>query len=477
MTRSRRPRCGLVLFRSLRFEGIGKETRDGPYEARLEREARNLIDRLSTDLDIVYPGMVTSRAEVIQVIKTLVNEQVDCVITGFMSWSEDSGWMRFLRDMPEIPTLFYLPTSRDVGLEDGESSDFLVRFVTGSQLVGALQGGVSIKRMGRRFRVVVDDGSQEALRRISVFGLASKANTVLRAARIGLLQSFNEVMWSTYVDPLEFFAQVGPELTFVSFDVLKEAIDAVADTHVEQYVAGLKDRYQVLGSVDEKKLFESARASIAVANLARTMALDAVVVNDVDRELHRKIGLRPGFYHSSFNEDSSILAPEGDVGVATLMLALRVMTDRHVNLVEPFYLDVENSSFAAGHHGVTDHTDERFRENVVISPDVRYEDAPFKYAGAPFAWYRYPPGVTTLAHFSECGGNYRIVSSVARSMPGEHVLPGYSHSIFKVEGRVDRLFEDIITAGTTQHFAAVGGDVTRELAELAFVAGFEHLEV
>ncbi len=476
MKKLTKPKCGLLLLESVRFQGLGKRTAGGTYDSRVEEKAKSLVKKLSGKFDIIYPGMISSKEGVENIIKLFVAQDVDFIVTAFMSWSEDFAWVRFLRDMPDIPIIFYLPAEKDTEFKD-INEDNLIRFLSSGGLVGTLEGSGSVKRMDKRVRVIVDTDSKEILSRINAFGLAAKARNVLKHSRFGLVSRFNEIMWSTYVDPYNFFVKVGPELTFISYNLLKETIDKVPDKETNRYVKHLKKEYKLLDDVDEKLLFESAKASLGLVHLATGLGLDAVVLNDVDMELFKTIGLRPGFYHPHFNEKLSILSPEGDVGTATLMLAIKIMTKKHINFVEPFYIDAKNNSFAAGHAGPNDHTDNRFKGNVLIAPDARFKGQPFKFAGAPFAWYRIPAGLKTFAHFSECKGNYKIITFLAESLPGKHILNGYSHSIFKASMPVEELFEKILDIGSTQHFTVVDGDINNELREFAFIAGFEYHSV
>jgi len=474
-----KPRCGLVLLESLKFkeENIGKQTPRGTYNNRLKQKAKILTDSLSKTFDVIYPGMVFSREKVWQIFKLFVNKEVDFIVAVFMSWAEDFAWIRFLRDMPDIPLIFYLPVDKEIEFKDTHLIDNFTQFLASGGIVGALEGSGSIKRMDKKVRVIVENsGDKEAIRRIESLGLAAKAKNVLKKAKFGLLKSFNEIMWSNYVDPYKFFVQVGPEIKFISFDLLKEGIDKVTNKNVTSYVRQLKKEYRVLGNIDKKKFFESAKASIGIANLAVDLELDAVILNDTDTELHKKIGLRPGFYHNSFNDNLSVLIPEGDVGTGALILAIKVMTKKHVNFVEPLYIDAKNNSFAGGHAGPADHTDPRFKENVLIAPDTRYENSPFRFAGAPFAWYRISPGIKTFAHLSECKDGYKIITTIVESMPGKHILSGYSHSIFKFKAKipVKETFEKILDIGATQHFAIVDGDIRRELREFAFISDFDY---
>jgi L-arabinose isomerase len=66
---------------------------------------------------------------------------------------------------------------------------------------------------------------------------------------------------------------------------------------------------------------------------------------------------------------------------------------------------------------------------------------------------------------------------MVESLPGEHILATYSHTIFRPEVPVKRLFEEIIKVGTTQHFAVVDGDYREELGLLCDMMGIEFHDI
>ncbi|MBP5300697.1 MAG: hypothetical protein J6Y80_04765, partial [Victivallales bacterium] len=204
-------------------------------------------------------------------------------------------------------------------------------------------------------------------------------------------------------------------------------------------------------------------------------ALDALVLNDVSREIFETLGLRPGFYPEAFGHHDAILTPEGDLGAATAMYLLRqVSGGKHVNYIEPFYLEKEKGTFAAGHAGPHDYTDERYRDHVRISVDARFAKSGYRYAGAPFAWYRIPAGRKTIAHLSQGpDARVKLLCFTAESLPGTHTLCGYCHSDFRVEGDAGRLFEQVLQVGATQHFVCVEGDVTPALRCFARLCDFD----
>ena len=197
----------------------------------------------------------------------------------------------------------------------------------------------------------------------------------------------------------------------------------------------------------------------------------------IDRAMFELVGLRAGFYHPWFNDNCSVLVPEADIGAGLITYLLKLISGKNVNFLEPFHIESDYGTFAGGHAGPNDHNDPAWQQNVVIARDVRFAKTSYKYAGAPFAWYRISPGRKTMAQLVECDGRYKLVATLVDSLEGDHILATYSHSIFRPVVPVERLFEEILKIGTTQHFAIVDGDYLRELGMLAEIMDFEYHEI
>jgi L-arabinose isomerase len=473
MESRQKPVCGLALIESCRFKGI---TLKGPGRQALLKETftrrSDVLINFVTALFDTRIATISSREEAGRAIKQFVAEDVDFVLVVYSTYAEDLPWIRLLRDLPGVPMLFFHPT--DMGGVNLATEDTFIDFLMKTALVGGLEASGSALRQQRAVRVIVGGMNETTKARLRTFAAAARAVHALRNARFGLLRSFNEVMYSTYVDPYNFFVRLGPEICFIDITQLQRAMDALPPDEVRSYVADLTHRYRAYGTLDPTALHESARASLGCAALARDMNLDALTINDVDMALHQTIGLRPGFYPPYFNQTGAVFVPEGDLGTAAIVFAEKVMTGRHISFIEPFHMDEASNTFVAGHGGPQDHTDPAYADHVLLAPDARYADGPFKHAGAPFAWYKIPEGLKTIAHFSEVNGRYKLVTFLAESLPGQHFLEGYSHARFAPQMPVVELFEKIFEAGTNQHFALVEGDVRPELTEFAFLSGAEH---
>lgn len=471
------PKAGLLLIGSPRFRNLGEGLNRGTYSERKGSDVEGVLNSLRGELQVVFPGIVYEREEMQEAMLLFYKENVDFVIVEFLSWTEDFAWIRFLRDMPEVPILFVNPVKDAMTFENTLDEDDFIDFLCSGTLVGSLEASGSIPRVNRK-NVKVVMGSREELKdQILCFSRAAKVRNVLREANFGLLANYNELMWSTYIDPYNLFAKIGPELRYISYSTFADEVHGVSDAEAQAYKEELMAKHRVMEDVDPVKFLESVRASIGMARLAEQMNIDTMVFNDLDAAMFKLIGLRAGFYPSWFNENLSVLVPEADMGAGIMTFIMKILTGKHVSFIEPFHIEAKNNTFAGGHAGPNDYTDPNYAGNMIIARDVRFAKTNYKYAGAPFAWYRIPPGRKTMAHFSENNGKYKLICTLVDSLEGEHILASYSHGIFRPLVPVKELFSDILKIGANQHYALVDGDYRAELSDLAGMMGFEYHEI
>jgi L-arabinose isomerase len=475
--KTEKPKAGLLLVASPRFKNLGAGLSRGSYHDRKLMEVEGITCSLKKSINVVFKGIVFERDEMQIAMDLFYAEKVDFVIVEFMSWSEDFAWIRFLRDMPEIPILFVNTAKDKMTFKDTLDEDDFIDFLCSGTLVGSMEAAGSVPRIGRKNVRVIVGSREEVIEEILRYSKVAKVRSVLRQSTFGLLANFNEVMWSTYVDVYNLFARIGPELKFITYSALADRISEVTDTETNQYKDELTTDYKVMEDVDQDKFFASVRASLGIAKLTEEMNIDAMVLNDIDPEMFKLIGLRPGFYHPSFNKNISVLVPEADIGAGIITYIMKILTGKHISYVEPFHIEAGNNTFAGGHAGPNDHNDIRFKKNVLIARDVRFAKTKYKYAGAPFAWYRIPSGRKTMVQLTENSGTYKLVCTLVDSLDGDHLFATYSHSIFKPEVPVKELFERILKIGTTQHFAVVDGDYCSDLEILAELMGFEYYNI
>lgn len=473
----KKAKAGLLLIASPRFKNLGEGLSRGTYHERKLKDVEMIAKSLEDSLDLVNIGIVYDNEDMDKAMNLFFSEKVDFIIANYLSWSEDFAWIRFLRDMPDIPILFVNVAAEKVSFEDTLDEDDFIDFLCAGTLVGSLEGAGSIARIGRERLKVVMGTKDEITQKILLYSKAAWMRSILRNSTVGLLANYNEAMWSTYIDPYNLFVRIGPELRFITYNALVEEANKLTEEEIQTYKKEIEANHPVMEDVEDEKFYAAVRGSIALAKLTERLGIDIMVFNDIDVAMFELMGHRPSFYPAVYERLKSVLVPEGDIGAGLITYVLKLISGKRTNFIEPFHIEAKDGTFAAGHAGPNDHTDPNFQKNVIVSRDVRFAKTKYKYAGAPFAWYRISPGRKTMAQLVEANGKYKLVATLVDSLEGKHLFATYSHSIFKPVVPVKELFERILKIGTTQHFAVVDGNYLEELSVFAEVMGFEYYQI
>ena len=471
----RRPKMGLFLLAPERFTKLGEGTARGSYFERKQNEAEWMVKSCETIADVTFTGVTYNAADVRRAIDAFVSAKVDYVLAIYLSWAEDFHWIRFLRDMPPCPILFMHRMRDSVNLGDTHDDDEFAEYLCCGGLVGSLEASGSATRFNRPMMVRAIGTWDDVIARARTFGNAARARALLKDGTFGLLACYNEVMWSTYVDPYSVFAKLGPEFHFLSIAELTEYVDAVSIQEAEKVKNEIASKYEVLPNVDDAKFLASVRATMGMERMAEAYDLDLLVLNDIDTMMFKYIGLRPGFWPTPQCKGTMVV-PEGDVGSGVACYLLKLLTGNQVNYIEPFHIDKPSDTFEGGHAGPNDYTDPRGK--CKISSDVRFAKTKWKYAGAPFAWYVFPEGKKTMLHCSQQTGSFQLVATQVEATHTDHFLATYSHSHFRPVGEdCTALFSKLLAQGVTQHYAITDGNFTGAVRDLAMMLGVEFEEV
>lgn len=482
-SKARKAKAGLLLIASPRFKNLYGPTR-GTYGERKDKAVKEIKATMGF-LDLVDPGIVYEREDALKAIDLFFAEKVDFIYAEFLSWSEDFAWIRFLRDCPDIPIIFCNVAKDRMSFETTLDEDDFVDYLCAGTLVGSLEGSGSIKRVPRRGVKTVMGTREEITERVRIFADAARVRSILRRSNVGLMANMNEAMWSTYIDNYDLFTKIGPEIHYLPYSDYGTEIEKLSEREVQEYALELTSKYKVMPDVEDDKLLGCVRATLAIKKIAEKNDIDCYVYNDIDQATFRTAGCRAGFYPNWFNENVSVLVPEADIGAGLATYILKLLSGKNVNFIEPFHIEDDFGTFAGGHAGPNDHNDPAWQDNVVIARDVRFAKTSWKYAGAPFAWYRISPGMKTVAGLYEQNGRYKLVTFMAESLSEKdtpqsskkHLLATYSHTIFKPVVPVKELFEKVLKVGVTQHYAIVDGDYRPQLETLAEIMGFEYYAI
>ena len=157
--KNRKAKAGLFLIASPRFKNLGEGLPHGTYGERKAMQVEEILGTLDF-LDVIFPGIVYEREDAVRAMERFYLEKADFIIAEFLSWSEDFAWIRFLRDMPEVPILFVNVAKDHVSFRDTLDEDDFIDYLCAGTLVGSLEASGSVPRTGRR-HVKVVMGSRE----------------------------------------------------------------------------------------------------------------------------------------------------------------------------------------------------------------------------------------------------------------------------------------------------------------------------
>ena len=481
--KTRKAKAGLLLIASPRFKNLYGPKR-GTYGERKDAAVKQIKATMGF-MDLVDPGIVYEREDAQRAMDLFYNEKVDFIYAEFLSWSEDFAWIRFLRDCPEIPILFCNVAKPRMTFETTLDEDDFVDYLCAGTLVGSLEGSGDVARTGRKNVKTIMGTREQITEKVKVFAEAARVRSILRQSNVGLMANMNEAMWSTYIDNYDLFTKIGPEIHYLPYSDYGAEIENLTDAEVKAYADELTSKYKMMDDVEYDKFIGCVKATLGIKKLAEKNDVDCYVYNDIDQATFRTAGCRAGFYPQWFNENVSVLVPEADIGAGLITYILKLLSGKNVNFIEPFHIEDDYGTFAGGHAGPNDHNDPKWQDNVIISRDVRFAKTSWKYAGAPFAWYRFSPGMKTVAGLYEQDGKYKLITFMAESLSEKdtpqsakkHLLATYSHTIFRPVVPAKELWEKVLNIGATQHYAIVDGDYRDELRDFASIMGFEFYDI
>lgn len=469
----KKPLIGILLISTPRFHDLGKDTEHDFFYKRKELVAEDLFRHMDF-ADLIFPGVVYTRDDLTKAMQAFNEEQPDLIFASFLSWSDDFAWIRFLRDMAPIPIFFATIVQPKPSFDDSLTEDRFVDFLAAGGLVGSQEASGSIARFARPMFKKSIGPVDQVMKELKCFAKVCALRTELKHTNFGLLPSYNEVMWATYVDPYSLFMKLGPELRFLTVAELTDEIEMQPESEVNNMVAAILEKYPNDGTVKPDKMYASVAASLALEKLARRNRIEMMVLNDVSVTLLTKVGLRPGFTPCPGTDDVMVV-PEGDIGGGIACYLLNKVSGSPVNFIEPFYINYADDTFTVGHAGPQDYTNPNSR--TVISEDTRFAKTSYKHAGAPFTWNVIGEGEKTMVHVSQDGGSFKIAVAVVDALPCGHMLAGYSHGILRSRIPATEFFGKLLDFGVTQHYGLVDGNWSEEIAAFAELMGFACLRL
>jgi L-arabinose isomerase len=472
-----KPRIGVLAFQSQWFKDAGLTGGNEAGAARslgetILADSRFIAETLEKHAAVVMPEPVTTAVQASEAAQEFIREQVDLVVICPIVWSEDTPLFKVFPLLQRFPLVLwcYSPHLRPPAPET------LMGYLRNSGLVGAMQFSGALKKCGLEFEFVVGSVREEAtINRLMTIADAAAVRARLRETKLGVVACPCDQMRALYSDEVTLVQKLGVTLKYGSVAQLAEQSRRVREAEVNEFVHKLRSRFHTAGAEDEA-IVESVRASLGVGRLLEAMGVDAIVLNDVDEEMHQTFGLRPGFYPWMFSEDKRVIGLEGDYGTTTMLLILAMLTGKPVAFEETLSFDLPDNVLVFNHGGPQDPDLAANPSDPTITVDVEWSMSSDRYKGAVLEFAARPGCVTMLNHLYTPQGMQMTVAG-GESLGGPPRIPGAPQFIVRPYVPVERFLSTAGQWGATHHWAMVHGNVVPPIEVFCRLAGIPLLTI
>jgi len=446
-----RPKIGILFLTSGWFRDVGLQVATSPLTRQVEGVAAEVVEKLSSYIDIVYSGVVYSISSACKAGELFRYSNVDGVLLSPLVWCEDQILIAALKELTKIPvilcTLFpYSTLNNKISFQE---------MLKGSSSVASLQMSGFLQREGYQYVSIFgyyksDDLYAEILDHCKAFAIKRR----LKHTKCGVLPFRCDQMTVTYVDEFVLRRIYGVELTYLELARMREEACGITQDEIQRFKKLLQDEEYEIG-VDEKNLTEGIRYAIAMEKIITEYGLSMLAMNDVTVEMHQAFGLRPCLTNPRLTRAGIVVAMEADVSACVAMHILLLFTGESPFYTEIFTADLKKNALLMGHAGYHDPTSRDKAYPLQIIHDVEYENSDH-FKGA-CTYFKYKPGPVTVVNSIYNGKKFQWTVFEGMSLEGPPVLEGNCHLFCNVDIQLKRFYGQVIERGVSQHWIVIPG--------------------
>lgn len=456
------PRVGLILLRAEWFDDVVSLPQ---LEDAVLTDAQFIQKQLDHKINLLKVWKINSNETLNACIRDINSTEIDLIILAFQVWAEDYYLPPLVHTIGDIPLMLwcYLPWEhppRPMSFEE---------VLRGSGPVGTFEGLGTLHNLGASFTFTHGSPYNENVQKeISVSAQAVYVRNSLKSAHFGLLPSWNEQMQSTYVDETRLLYDIGPKVQQITIRALKNAVDLVEEQETEYFTSELLKNYELRGT-SKNALRLACQTSLGLGNLVMEQGIDLLSINDVSSELHEVIGLRPCLYPPVLKDKGKLISLEGDLGAATAMYMMHLLTGKPCLFTEIWFWDEEENLIVGGHAGIHN-PDLAHQEKIWISQDYEYAQTS-STVGAHYQFVS-RPGRVTLLQLRATQSGWQALLTGGEALDVDPWIEGYPHAVVRLDTNIDHFLHSVAKLGSTQHWIMGYGDLQLEIQSLFGFLGF-----
>jgi len=442
----------------------------GTLKETVLRDNQVVLERLSREHQVVYPGLVDSMDTADHAGRCFREEQIDLLIVAERTYVPDTYIHQALSHVADVPLLLYVSQSSDtINIENDYEGT-----LRDSGMMSLVQLVAGFRKMDRYRNLEVVVGSihdEQAYEEIERYIDVVTIYKQLKAMIIGVVGHVFRGMFDFEYDKTMVKGILGPEVVHVQISHLLDLWENIPpqDSEVTALVDKVHSLYRIDG-VDEADILAAARVSVALKKLAARFRLDGLVLLGQHYvEAHTKATSYLGM--AELHADGKVLGvTEGDVLGLVMMKILR-----HFTGLTPFFgewaeFDVQRNAMMLLAHGYADPTQAKQGTVPRITPTP--EEWGFQGNGFSFE-LTFDPGPATFGHFIRDADGWRILISGGQIMDVPPMPIHDSSLVVEVAKPIKEYVEILAKQGFPHHCIAVRGDVRKQLGQLADLMAME----
>ena len=437
-------------------------------KAIVENDLQQIHSRLSTDLDVVYPGMVDTLDKAEKAGRAFADARVDVVIVVEGTYLPDFITLRAIDRVPDASViLFSTQTGSDVSAHDDYQAT-----LRNSALIGAAQLTGTFTKTGRKYHVVVGEtDSEPAFRRITGIVRAREIVTRLRSYTFGILGQVFRGMFDLEYDRAKIKGGLGPEVVTIQPERLIDIWKAIPQDEVGKAADALFSRFTARG-VTIADAQKSCRLALAMRALVERYRLDALCF--LGQHYVEKMTRAPARLGASMliEEDRLMVACEGDIGGLVMMQTMYELTGGAPLQAEWGQFDKKNNALFLLGHGIASPELAAGDDSVLLTRSP--EEWGFEGAGINYEMI-VKPGAVTLGHFLDTADGWRMLISEGDSIPFGRLPCDEIHAMVRVGPPIIEYLTRLLESGVAHHVILTRGRVADELAAVADQMGIDTL--
>ncbi len=423
-------------------EALDKESPRRAFNAVIKK-----IDILNIE-KIIFKETLSNSNISKKACKYFSENNVDVLLVVAGTWTQDN----FLIDVTKFlncPIIFWSPPD-PLG----------VKYPSTGALVGAIQNGGVLSKMGKKVKIILDDiEGKEGFNKLKKFIKILTVIKKLKFLKVGIIGSRCPGMLDSSFHELELMNQIGLEVVHIGTSDLAKEVNSVEKKEAEKALKDLININQVK-NVKNSILIESINNYIAIKKMVKDYDLGALAIRCWPDFKNSNI-CAPCFTLSRLSDEGIMSACEADVTAAVSMYILNQLTDNNVYLGDMLKINNETSEAQYYHCGAA------ATGLAQDKKEIKYKthgDAGPERAWKPGLTVEFPlkPGRITFARIGEIKGKYKMVVYSGNAIKSNMFTIGNPARVI-LDKNPENIVNNLIEHGLAHHQIGVHGDIVEEL--------------